>query len=229
VFHLSNGVDTQKFRPETGTEQARKALASDRACVVLYAGLHGLAQGLDQLLLAADKLQENSDLSFTLIGDGPEKANLLAQAEKAQLANVQFLNPRPADEIPALVAAADIALVMLKTHIPGAVPSKLYEAMASGRPVILAAEGEAAQLVRENRTGITVAPGDISGLINAIETLRADPALRRSLGINGRITAEALFDRIKIVRRFIDFLEETLRDSRKEAAWSRTARLENRS
>ena len=66
----------------------------------------------------------------------------------------------PAGEMPDLLAAADVVLVTLKMHIPGAVPSKLYEAMASGRPVVLVASGEAAEIVREHRAGIVVEPGN---------------------------------------------------------------------
>lgn len=207
VFHLSNGVDTQKFGPAFGTWQARKKLATNDGCIALYAGLHGLAQGLDQLLIAAGMLQKDTGLCFTLIGDGPEKPKLLAQAESARLTNVRFLDSLPAHEIPALLAAADLALVILKTHIPGAVPSKLYEAMASARPVILVAEGEAAEIVRKHQVGIAVVPGDTNGLVRALQTLRADPGLRHTMGMNGRRTVEMLFDRAKIVTGFREYLE----------------------
>jgi glycosyltransferase involved in cell wall biosynthesis len=112
--------------------------------------------------------------------------------------------------MPELLAAADVVLVTLKMHIPGAVPSKLYEAMASGRPVVLVASGEAAEIVREHRAGIVVEPGDLAGLARALQTLRAQPNLRRTLGENGRGAAEQHFDRAKIVIRFIEFLEANL-------------------
>ncbi len=66
--------------------------------------------------------------------------------------------------MPALIAAADIVLVPLKTHVPGAVPSKLYEAMSSGRALIVIASGEAADIVSRDRVGVVVAPGDTEGL-----------------------------------------------------------------
>src|SRR5262249_39501732 len=124
---------------------------------------------------------------------------------------VRFLGSRPAHEMPALIAAADIVLVPLKMYIPGAVPSKLYEAMASGRVVVLIAEGEAAEIVREHQAGIVVRPGDIKGLMEALRTLHEQPALRQTLGENGRRAAEQYFDRKKIVTRFIEHLEANLR------------------
>lgn len=210
VFHLSNGVDTRKFGPSCETSKARKKLADNNQCVALYAGLHGLAQGLDQLLIAAAMLQEDKGLCFTLIGDGPEKVKLMTQATSARLTNVRFLDSVPASEIPALLAAADVALVILKTDIPGAVPSKLYEAMASARPVILVAEGEAAEIVRKHQAGINVVPGDTQGLARALQTLRANPDLRHTMGVNGRRAVEMLFDRTKIVTRFREYLETNL-------------------
>src|SRR5581483_5615465 len=112
--------------------------------------------------------------------------------------------------LPPLLAAADILVVPLGLGIPGAVPSKLYEAMATGRPVVLVATGEAATIVREHRAGLVVEPGDIAGLADALRTLRDDPALRAELGANGRRAALRHFDRAEIARRFIAMLETTL-------------------
>ena len=210
VFHLSNGVDSQRFNPERQTATARAALGNDDQCVALYAGLHGVAQGLDQVLLTADALRSESQLRFVLIGDGPEKEKLRDQVTARKLNNVCFLNPYPADEIPALLAAADVVLVPLKSYIPGAVPSKLYEAMASGRPVVLVASGEAADIVHEHQAGLAIDPGDVSELTEALKTLRDQPQLRWRLGMNGRRAAEQYFDRGKIVARFIACLETNL-------------------
>jgi glycosyltransferase involved in cell wall biosynthesis len=106
-----------------------------------------------------------------------------------------------------LVAAADLSLITLKTNLPGAVPSKLYEAMASGKPIILSADGEAAEIVQEHKAGLAVKPGDRETLTKALRVLKAEPALRRRLGKNGRRAAELYFDRAKIAERFIDYLE----------------------
>ena len=209
--HLSNGVDTRSFRPDLCTDNARSILNGNGRSVALYAGLHGLAQGLDQVLEAAAALSEKCNLQFVLVGDGPQKHALLEQAKQRNLSTVRFLDPRPACEMPALIAAADIVLVPLKMYIPGAVPSKLYEAMASGRAVVLIADGEAAEIVREHQAGIVVRPGDIQGLIEALRTLHEQPALRQTLGENGRRAAEQYFDRKKIVTRFIEHLEANLR------------------
>ena len=153
--------------------------------MALYAGLFGIAQGLDQVLDAAKRL-EGEDLRIVLIGDGPERAGLVERAEREQLDNVTILGPRARDEMPELLASADIALVPLRGRIPGAVPSKLYEAMASGLPVVLVAAGEAAEIVTAAGTGIVVAPGDADGLAEALRRLARSPEERRRFGEAGR-------------------------------------------
>ena len=209
TYHLSNGVDTNRFHV-SGNGQARRDSNLKGDCVVMYAGLHGLAQGLSQVLMAAEDLVEERRFKFVLIGDGPEKNMLMGQAAMRGLTNVEFQDPRRSEEIPSLIAGCDIVLVPLTSYLLGAVPSKLYEAMASGRPVILVASGEASQLVNEHQAGITVEPGDITGLVQALKTLLAQPQLRRTLGENGRRAAEQHFDRETIVSRFREFLEQKL-------------------
>ena len=206
TFHLSNGVDTTVFHPAAGRDDVRRVLRDGRACSVLYAGLHGLAQGLDHVLTAATLL-EGADIRITLLGDGPLKVTLRARADAERPGLVRFEAPRPADEMPLWVGSADISLVTLGMSIPGAVPSKLYEAMAAGRPIVLMAEGEAAEVVREADCGLVVAPADAEGLAAALRRLADDPELRHRMGTNGRRSAETLFDRDAIVRAFAEQIE----------------------
>ena len=185
TFYLPNGVDTQKFRPDCGTPEARALLRSKPGCVVLYAGLHGLAQGLEQIIEAADQLRNDASITFVLVGDGPVKR--------------------------ALVAAADIVLVPLKMHIPGAVPSKLYEAMSSGRALVAIASGEAAEIVSRHRAGVVVAPGDTPGLTRSLVDLAHNSSYREQLGAEARQAATTQLDRSVAIARFVRYLEEQLR------------------
>jgi glycosyltransferase involved in cell wall biosynthesis len=210
TYYLPSGVDRTAFSPDRRSGTARTVLHDNGKCVALYAGLHGLAQGLDQLLDASQMLRDEGELQMVLMGDGPVKRRLAARAKAENLTNMRFLEPRPAADIPPLLASADMLLVLLRGGFPDAVPSKLYEAMASGRPVVVVSDGEAAELVREHRAGLAVEPGDVKGLADAIRRLRHDPELRRELGENGRRAAERCFDRARIVEEFIDYLERNL-------------------
>jgi len=211
TFHLTNGVDTEVFGPHRRAETQRRVLGPEGSCVALYAGLHGLAQGLEQILEAADLLRNEAGLQFVLLGDGPDKEKLLAEARRRGLSNMRFLDPRRFDEMPGILASADVLLVTLKKHIPGAVPSKIYEAMGTGRPVVLAASGEAAEIVDRHQAGIVVEPGDAAALSRAVKALLDAPDLRCRLGENARRAAETHYDRRAIAARFIDHLETGLR------------------
>ena len=206
THHLSNGVDPRLFRPDLAAERARFGIPED-AIAAIYAGLHGVFQGLDQLLEAAHRLRDVERFRLVLVGDGPDKANLEAKAKELQLDNVLFLDPLPRDAMPALVASADISLACLKTRILGAVPSKIYEAMGCAKPLMLVAEGEAAEIVEETGCGLAVDPGDLDGLTASLRRLAEDADLRRQLGEAGRRAAEDRFDRWRIADHFIERLE----------------------
>lgn len=210
TYHLSNGVDTETFGPERTSPRARALLSTNGRCVAVYAGLHGIAQGLDLVIEAGAHLPAGSPVDLVFVGDGPERERLVATARERG-ARVRFLDPRPHAEMPSLLASADIVIVPLVTHLPGAVPSKLYEAMASARPVILVAEGEAARIVQQHGAGLVVRPGDAAGLRRALLDLADDPVLRARLGANGRAAAVQRYDRKRIGNAFVDLLEQRYR------------------
>lgn len=212
TYHLTNGVDTMAFTPDRSTAAARDRMrGSNDQIVAAYAGLHGLAQGLDQVVEAAARISGDArGVRFVLIGDGAEKAMLQVMARERGATNIEFMDPQPKAELPALLASADIVLVTLKHEIPGAVPSKLYEAMATGRPVVLVATGEPAAILEQARGGIAVDPGDVEGFVAALRRLRDNESLRRELGANGRRAAVEHFDREGIVSRFESFLSDAL-------------------
>lgn len=208
TYHLSNGVDTEMFSPEKRSAETRRELAGgdEKACLAVYGGLHGIAQGLDQVLEAA-KLVPNGTLKIVFVGDGPEKGKLQRQADELGLSQLRFMDPRERESMPAVLASADVALVPLKIRLPGAVPSKVYEAMGSGAPVVLVADGEAAAIVRDCGAGLVVSPGDVRGLAEALVQLAGDQSLRATMSDAGRRAALERFDRKAIAARFLAHLE----------------------
>jgi glycosyltransferase involved in cell wall biosynthesis len=210
TYHLSNGVNVELFSPMNRSDMLRNKLKFGNKCVAIYAGLHGMAQGLEQVLKAAAQLQIVPDLLFIFVGDGPEKERLMRISDELQLNNVRFLNPYSRDEMPALLASADIALVPLKKSLPGAVPSKLYEAMSVGLALLLIAEGEAEQIVLKAQAGIVTKPGDTQGLIDALHKLSSDSLLRHQFGNHARNAVELCFNRHRINSDFVKYLEEKI-------------------
>src|SRR5579875_306568 len=200
VFLLTNGVDTNKFRP-LSRAQARDELGWDNRFIVLYAGTHGVAQGLGTVLEAARRMQDNTDVHFVFAGDGAEKAHLVSQAHIWHLENVSFLEPQSHERMPLLLAAADTCLVPLR-KIPlfeGALPSKMYEIMACARPILLGIDGEARRLAeQEAGAALYVEPENPDALVSAILYLRQNPEIGEILGWRGRAFVESRFDRTKL-------------------------------
>ncbi len=208
TFVLPNGVDTARFRPDERRE-ARRQLGWDDAFTVLYAGTVGLAQGLEIVVEAAEQLQGHPDIRFVVLGDGAAKADLETTARRRGLRNVAFPPGQPHSRMPTVIAAADACLVSLR-RIPlfrAALPSKLYEAMAGARPILLAVDGEARQLIVEKAAaGIYVEPGDAAMLAEAILALRAQPDRALDLGLRGRAFVERHFDRDRLTEVLADHI-----------------------
>jgi len=203
TYHLSNGVDENLFSPEKYDAYVRQELSPGGELVVFYGGLHGVAQGLDQVLELASSFNK---VRFVLVGDGPKKQRLITRAEQMGLTNVVFWDLVNKEKMPAYVASSDICIVPLFGALPGAVPSKIYEAMASAKPILLIAEGEAREIVEKNNVGLVASPGDKKAIYNALQSLIAEPGLRKRLGSNGRLVAETIFSRDTIVKDFYQAL-----------------------
>jgi colanic acid biosynthesis glycosyl transferase WcaI len=200
VVRVAPAVDLERFAaiPERPPRE-------DGPIRVLYAGTLGIAQGVAVLVEAA-ALAGPGIVELAIAGEGPDGAALRAQARG--LANVDVLGSVPADRIPALYADADAGVVPLR-DLPifrGALPTKLFEALAAGRPVIVAAHGEAAELVRETAAGLAIKPADAQALAEAFRCLRADPRAAVEMGRRGRACAQR-FDRETAVGLWSELIE----------------------
>ncbi len=197
VFRLTNGVDTAQFQP-VPRDEARAALGWDDRYTVLYAGTIGLAQGLEIALDAAERLLTESNVRFVLAGEGVKKAALKADTARRGLTNVEFLDSFPYERMPTVLSAADACLVPLK-NLPvfaGALPSKLYEMMACARPILLAVDGEARDLIeRQAGAAIYVEQENGSALASGVLWLLQHPNEARALGERGRAFVMAHYDR----------------------------------
>ena len=188
VLFLPNGVDTCLIRPLPPDEDLRRRLGLVRKRVVLYAGNHGYAGALDQVLDAANTLAHHEQIHFLLVGDGPQKPALQARARELGLTNVTFLEPVPLADLPQIIALAECAVVTLRRAnvMRGARPAKALVMMAAAKPLVLAAEGEAAELITRAEAGFVVPPEAPLALARALRSLLSDPAAARQIGLNGR-------------------------------------------
>lgn len=202
---ITNGVEVEKFGNFLRCENLRKEFGWDGKFVLVYTGLHGVSQGLDQIVKVADQIKEKEDIFFSLIGDGPEKEKLIKMAKEKKLKNIQFFPLQKREKIPEILASAEVALIPLAVNFKEAVPSKTYEAMASGIPLISISEGEVSKLVEDFQMGLTVPPQDIVSLKEKILYLYENEDKRLEFGKNARKSAENFYDRRKISKKLHDF------------------------
>src|ERR1700674_5255303 len=154
---VENGVEIDLFRLDPAAMEVRKELKLEDRFLICYIGTMGNAHGLETLIAASEELQTALPRAmFLLIGEGAEKERIVELAAARGLTNIQFLGQQPRERIPAYVSAADVCLVMLKKTelFKTVIPTKLLEYMACERPVIVAVDGQARQIVEEAGAGV---------------------------------------------------------------------------
>ena len=189
------------------SKQTRFRAAHDlKGRVVLYAGNFGQCQDFDNLLNAANHLQESgSDITLVFVGEGPKKEYILHRVKEENLTNVRVLPFVTREEFPDLLATADISLVTLEPGAEGlGVPSKFYNILASGRPTVavVAPDSEVARVVEEAGCGVTVAHHDSRALAQVLANLCADKARLDEMGAAARRVFETDYTLEKSAGRF---------------------------
>ncbi len=184
---IPNGVSLERF-DETDGKKVRDKFNLNGEFLVSYIGTHGMAHKLETVIDAAEKLKENKKIRFMMVGEGAEKAKLVARAKQKNLDNITFAPQASADEVPNYYAASDVCLAPLKkTNLfERNIPSKLYEIMAAECPILLGANGESKRLVQKAEAGETFEPENVESLVERIERLFGNREHSRALGKQGR-------------------------------------------
>jgi colanic acid biosynthesis glycosyl transferase WcaI len=221
---VENGVETDLFSPEGGDGERDFAPELQNRFVVSYIGTQGVAHGLETVFRAAEMLSERlPDVLFLFVGEGADKERLMVRAREVGLTNVCFLPQQPRARIPALVRRSDVCLVLLRKAevFKTVIPTKMLEFMACGRPVILAVDGQARQIVEEAGAGLCIEPEDSQALAEAVTKLYLDAPLRGKLGANGRRYIVEKLSRKSTAGKYIEVLKGLLlRKGKRRAALS---------
>jgi colanic acid biosynthesis glycosyl transferase WcaI len=168
----------------------------------LYSGSIGHKQGIE-LLVAAARALEDSDLTFVICGEGPGRPALEEAARG--LSNVIVRDIQPVRDLPDLLSLATVHLLpQISAAADLVLPSKLTNMLASGRPIVATAAAGTGLHYEVNQCGIATRPGSIAEFVAAISELLADPALRMRLGDEGRRKAEEALSLEKILSGFED-------------------------
>ncbi len=207
---VTNGVDPSKFTPQPRDETLADALDLRGKTVVGYVGTHGMAHALDKVLDAAELLRERDDIAFLFVGGGAQREALELRSQT--MANVRFLGTQPRERMASIWSVCDAALVPLRDTptFRTVIPSKIFEAMAMGLPVLMALpEGEAMSIITKCDSGVTVPPEDPIQMATAKQQLADDPDLRQRLGNNG-ISAIKAYDRETLASDILQHLETAI-------------------
>lgn len=202
---LTNGADLSQYQPLGRENGIRSELDLEGKFIASYIGTHGMAHGLDTVLKAADLLREEKNIIFLLVGGGAERERLLAKREEMGLENVLMLPQQPKERMPHVLAASDACLVLLKKRdlFKTVIPSKIFEAMAMERPIILGVEGESKGIIEEGNCGRCIEPENERDLAESVLQLSRDPGAGKQMGLNGGRFVRERFDRDVLARRYL--------------------------
>lgn len=207
----TNGVDLTSAR-RVDAAALRAALNLDGKFVAGYIGTHGMAHGLETLLDAAALLQKNPDtldVCILFVGDGARKAHLQEAAARQGLANVLFVPSVPKAEVISYLSLLDVAIVHLKSSdlFEAVIPSKIFESMALGIPIMMGVKGEALTIVETAGAGLAFEPENATALAKVIATVQTDPAVRMEMRAAGMRNAKQ-YDRSRLALEMLGTLKK---------------------
>jgi hypothetical protein len=209
---IPNGADLEIYGGDA-SPRFREVLGGKGKFLVTFVGTHGMATGLDQILDAAAILNDDARFAFAFVGEGAERDRLIESARARGLKNVSFHRAVAKDEVRDVYASSDVSIVCLKPvpFLDKFIPSKVFEIIANGTPVIAALGGEAADIVRE--AGHVVVPaGDGPAIAGEIRALAGSASRIAGMKGRGRAYIAAHFDRRQLARRYAEELGKVAKE-----------------
>ena len=205
---VTNGVDVSQFKPRPKDPELTRKLGLEGKFVAGYIGTHGMAHSLETLLQAADRLR-GQNFAFIFLGDGARKQALREMADQMKLDNVVFIDSVPKADVPKYWSLLDVSIIHLrKTELfTTVIPSKMFECMGMGIPVLHGVEGESADIVRREQVGIPFEPEGVDQLCEALQSLKSDPA-RLARFREQCLRAAGNYDRTYLALRMLKVLED---------------------
>lgn len=209
LVFVPNGVEPGDWSGGDGGAVRRKAGFSAGDVVVSYIGTVGMAHAIGTVLDAAEQLFRSAPrVRFMIVGDGAELDSIRRGRQGRGLDNVTITGLVEHRRIPDFLAASDIALVLLRDSptFASVLPSKMFEAMAASRPIVLGVRGEAEKVLEDAGAGVAITPQSARDLVSAIVRLSEDAVLRREMGERGRDYVSREFNREAWARRYLEML-----------------------
>lgn len=208
---ITNGTVPEEFLLENNLEDLRQLLGlPQHAFIVTFAGNMGLAQGLDHIVECAKLYKDRSDTSvvFLFVGDGARKQRLVDYVSTHQLDNVLFVDRVPAPIAIRYLNASNALLVSLGNDPVYSmfVPSKLFDNMAVGKPILLSVDGEAKAILDRANAGLYYPAEDSQKLLKCIEKLRFNPCMVEEFSVNGPTFVKKYYSRDVLAKELLSYI-----------------------
>ena len=208
IIVITNGVDLSRFALQDKDVELVRQYKLSGKFVVGYIGTHGMAHSLESILNAAELLNkdnETKDIQFIFLGDGAKKGELVVSAKKRGLDNVIFLESVQKEEVPKYWSLLDISVIHLrKSHLfSQVIPSKLFECMGMGIPVLHGVAGESAAIVETEKVGVVFESENYEQLAQELVKLRNDKARYQQYRENG-LNAARHYDRVYLANEMLN-------------------------
>jgi len=212
IHVVTNGVDSSRFH-QMPKDSALAAELNIEGCFVAgYIGTHGMAHALDTLLDAAAILQDDPQtqhIRILFLGHGAARDGLMVRAADMGLSNVIFRASVPRDAVPGYWSLLDVALIHLRRTelFTTVIPSKMFECMGMGIPIVLGVEGEAAEIIRQSGAGITIEPENSLQLAEKLKFLSGEPKSLKEMSSAG-VAAAQTYDRTALAQSMLAILQK---------------------
>ena len=208
---VTNGADLSRYSQRPKDKELTHQFGLAGKFIAGYVGTHGMAHGLDTILAAAARLREHPEgrnIAFVFLGDGAEKKRLKEKAASMQLSSIIFVDTVSKNEVPRYWSLLDVSIIHLKKTplFTTVIPSKLFEGMAMGIPVLLGVAGESAEIVQREGVGLAFEPENAAALADQLLTMLRDPMKRTEFSHRGCAAARH-YDRASLARDMLATLE----------------------
>jgi len=209
---VTNGVDLAGFAPREKDHELTARFGLSGKFVAGYVGTHGMAHALETILEAAGRMGQRvggDTYRFILLGNGARKQELVEAAGRMGLTNVIFIDSVPKSEVARYWSLLDVSIIHLKKTelFTTVIPSKLFECMGMGIPVLHGVAGESAGIVEREGVGLVFEPENAGELCEKLEVLRQDKALYQKCHENCLVAARR-YDRSALAGRMLKILED---------------------
>ncbi|ETI69188.1 glycosyltransferase family 4 protein [Neobacillus vireti] len=210
VHVITNGVNQELFYPREKNISLLNKYGLNNKFVISYVGAHGISQNLSTILKVAKSLESDKDIQFLFIGEGAEKDKLKNIVSEQDISNVTFIDSQPKEMIPEFYNSSDVCLIPLKSIelFKTFIPSKMFEIMACGVPIVASLEGEAEDILNESKAAEVVKPDNPEEIKQAIIRIKNDKVLYDRLKKSGPAFVEQNYSRKNLAKEYLEIISE---------------------